>query len=499
MCSCIVPKPLRLKTAVAGGRRLSTLLPNPIIAQPQPLRPHSVFPLHAHEASTKHKPEELEPRGRIVTGPHSRRTRSASRLRSRASQIKSEAYVQDSDDDDRKGEVKVAKGKQKAREMDDEMDIDKESATTAPMDVDAPPIAPSGVARPRGAGIIRIKPLAKVSAPVSDVPTTSALQNGPLSNSASLCERCTCTRRICEFPIGGVACMACHKAKSKCTLIPVGWRKQIAVTKSPKAEKSPARRPKTPRRSATPEDGPKTRRTRSQSRARSMAPVDPQPSEQAGEASLPPPNPLPRPSTPVTSTSLGPVPSLGQVPSEYIYLLSQAGQEVSTGIRLNTGHLGEIDQGAKERDERIQQLEEANRALVAKNQEMEGNVRKMRDDLTALKNTMDMLLAGQNGHTVTLESHRRLLQDQQQSQHSSVRTSGSPMPLFIPAPHPTPDSFFGSDIPENLAQLPGMEVWPPKMLDMTAFGSSTIVSDHSQSASRFLPFQSDPSGDSSQL
>ena len=145
-----------------------------------------------------------------------------------------------------------------------------------------------------------------------------------------------------------------------------------------------------------------------------MAPVDPQPSEQAGEASLPPPNPLPRPSTPVTSTSLGPVPSLGQVPSEYIYLLSRAGQEVSTGICLNTSHLGEIDQGAKERDERIQQLEEANRALVAKNQEMEGNMRKMRDDLTALKNTMDMLLAGQNGHTMTLESHQCLLQDQQQ-------------------------------------------------------------------------------------
>ena len=236
MCSCIVPEPLRLKTAVAGGHRLSTLPPNPIIAQPQPLRPHSVFPLHAHEASTKHEPEELEPRGRIVTGPHSRRTRSASRSRSRASRIKSEAYVQDSNDDDRKGEVKVAKGKQKAREMDNEMDINEESATTAPMDVDTPPIAPSGVARPRGAGIIWIKPLAKVSVPVSDVPTTSALQDGPLSNSASSCERCTCMKRICEFPIGGVACMACHKAKSKCTLVPVGWRKQIAATKSPKAE-----------------------------------------------------------------------------------------------------------------------------------------------------------------------------------------------------------------------------------------------------------------------
>ena len=231
--------------------------------------------------------------------------------------------------------------------------------------------------------------------------------------------------RVCEFSGAGMACVVCQKAKQKCTGVPAGWRRSSKASHSSMAVKTPKgkgkmpcrstspdiARAKTPRtrlksraRSAVPADPGMTPRLRSRSRARSIATADPVPAvDPAPAAQVPVPALIP------DRRAVASVNSQGLVPSEYIYLLFRAGQDVSTGVRLKASGGGNEGQGLAERDEKIRQLEEANWGLRE-------TVMKMGDELTALKNTVNLLLAGHNGLTATVESHRLLLLDQQQQQ-----------------------------------------------------------------------------------
>jgi hypothetical protein len=94
--------------------------------------------------------------------------------------------------------------------------------------------------------------------------------------------------------------------------------------------------------------------------------------------------------------------SLGQVPSKYIYLVSREGNNVSSGIQLETWPAGEeSSMGALE--SKVEQLEEANVALQVK-------VSSLENELKDLKTTVAILVAGQNGHSAMLERHRMHLQ-----------------------------------------------------------------------------------------
>ena len=116
-------------------------------------------------------------------------------------------------------------------------------------------------------------------------------------------------------------------------------------------------------------------------------------------------------------------------------------------------------------DHREVELQELRRV----NAQLEERVHKVEDQLGAMKNTVSMLLAGQNGHTATLESHRLLFmsRDQASSRHSSVFSAPSPSVGFIPAPVPTPDSVYGADL--STGPTLGLDSWPEEMFNMTAF------------------------------
>jgi hypothetical protein len=95
-----------------------------------------------------------------------------------------------------------------------------------------------------------------------------------------------------------------------------------------------------------------------------------------------------------------PIPDdLGQVPSKYVYLLFCEGQNVLTGIWLQTGpEIGPND----ECDEKILQLKK-------KNAEMEERLRVLMEDVNTLKNTIALLVASQNGHSTMIKAHQQLL------------------------------------------------------------------------------------------
>ena len=97
---------------------------------------------------------------------------------------------------------------------------------------------------------------------------------------------------------------------------------------------------------------------------------------------------------------------MGQVPSNYVYLLSNPGQDVTTGIRLETGGAvgGNEVEGQEGVETRLLKVEEENVGL-----------KKQVADLTAevqrLTTMVGVLMASYNGHTSLLESHRIALND----------------------------------------------------------------------------------------
>ena len=97
---------------------------------------------------------------------------------------------------------------------------------------------------------------------------------------------------------------------------------------------------------------------------------------------------------------------MGQVPSNYVYLLSNQGQDVTTGIQLETGGAvgGNEVEGREGVETRLLKVEEENVRL-----------KKQVADLTAqvqrLSTTVGVLMASYNGHMSLLESHRIVLND----------------------------------------------------------------------------------------
>jgi hypothetical protein len=89
---------------------------------------------------------------------------------------------------------------------------------------------------------------------------------------------------------------------------------------------------------------------------------------------------------------------LGQVPSNYMYLLSKQGKEVSTGIRL------EKADGAMEHSVEPSQLQGRIEKLEEENGFLKEKVAKLTSQLQHISTTVGVLMAGHNGHTTMLES-----------------------------------------------------------------------------------------------
>ena len=99
---------------------------------------------------------------------------------------------------------------------------------------------------------------------------------------------------------------------------------------------------------------------------------------------------------------------MGQVPSDYVYLLSKQGQDVMTGIRLEMGGAG----GGNE-VEAWQGLE----TRMLKVEEENVRLKKQVADLTAqvqqLMTMVGVLMVSYNGHMTLLKSHCIALNEMQ--------------------------------------------------------------------------------------
>ena len=169
---------------------------------------------------------------------------------------------------------------------------------------------------------------------------------------------------------------------------------------------------------------------------------------------------------------------LGQVTSDYVDLSSRQGQTDCSRLLFHsqeTNTLGDHRRGAA-----IQWLEEGN-------EELQEQVRDLSHQILVLKNTVDLLVAGQNGHAAMLEIHQLRMQRQFEVQDYS------PTPDGIPAdPDPTPDCIFG---PHPPIPPEGMNRWPRDMVfNMAAFPGSPMAKNSSHSPRSDISDQAEPSG-----
>jgi hypothetical protein len=475
-----VPNPLKTVLQVRGAAPREA--PDPIIAHPKPIRSQPIILAGSSEVVT-------EPaRGRKdVVG--SKRSRNVSRSRSRASKIKSSEFVEtDEEMQETSGRGKgrdrstakgkaIAKGRGKSKEVeaDDGMDVDEPSSSQLPepMNVDDPLAGPRVITKRPSAGIIRIKPVSQISATID--PKTSI--DHPVAPSSGPCERCSKMKRTCEVEEESHACLGCKAQKTKCNLVPEGWRHHVKHDKSGEASTSATKKS---RRATTPHgERPKTPKvekqkmpkvpqlasssSRSKSRARSVAPTT---EDTSNSLPIPPPAIRSKP-TPTSD-------DLGQVPSKYVYLLSREGQNVSTGIRLQTAQeVGPKD----ERDEKILELEK-------KNAEMEERLRMLMDDVSTLKNTIAMLVAGQNGHSAMIEAHRQLLSGPHAPSTFEIQNgNGSRSPAVPGPPTTTPDPVLAE---AGLAPMPPDPADPlvwDHLLNLGEYGLAMDMDSQSEASS----------------
>jgi hypothetical protein len=138
--------------------------------------------------------------------------------------------------------------------------------------------------------------------------------------------------------------------------------------------------------------------------------------------------------------------------------------------------------------ENVRKMGEENRELGAEVRKMgEENLvlgehmRKMAECLAMVRNTVNMLLTAQNGHTTMLESHRLLLLSQQQlsSRQSYIMVEPSPSPLLSPPPAPTPESINGHNIPQTPCKTSGLDLWPADMLNEFMVSLAATIHMHS--------------------
>jgi hypothetical protein len=101
-------------------------------------------------------------------------------------------------------------------------------------------------------------------------------------------------------------------------------------------------------------------------------------------------------------------------------------------------------------DEKILQLE-------PKNAEMEERLRVLMDDISTLKNTIAMLVAGQNSHSTMIEAHRQLLSGLHAPSTFKIQNGNGSRSSAIPGP-PTM-------MPDPVLAEAGLALIPPDPAD----------------------------------
>jgi hypothetical protein len=125
------------------------------------------------------------------------------------------------------------------------------------------------------------------------------------------------------------------------------------------------------------------------------------------------------------------------------YLLSCEGQNVSTGIQLQT--VQEVEPKDK-CDERILQLEK-------KNAEMEERLRVLMDNISTLKNTIAMLFTGQNSHSAMIKAHWQLLLGLHALSTFKIQNGNGSQSPAVPVPPTT--------MPDPVLAEAGLALIPP--------------------------------------
>ena len=124
---------------------------------------------------------------------------------------------------------------------------------------------------------------------------------------------------------------------------------------------------------------------------------------------------------------------MGQVPSNYVYLLPNQGQDVTTGIRLEMGGAvgGNEVEGRDGVEKRPLKVEEENVWLQKQVADLTAEVQR-------LMTTVGVLMASYNGHTSLLESHGIALNDMHRRsaelEETAVNTQrdSPPIPILPP-------------------------------------------------------------------
>ena len=416
-CISLVPKILRPyhpPISVKGAAEPRPSQVNPmILEQPLPHRPQASFPLLAYQTTTpahgmagSHAgaeeivdAEDTATRLKVKIEPSTARVPSKSHRRS--SRVKSNEWV-DSDEDSEDMEPvrepsRKGKGKQRAASDDDEMDVDE----------------PVEQEKGRGRGSRRLLAVSTesktrrghvmVKRSESRPPTDDGAQEDSHDDAvpASVpCTLCTRRRKECLFMPGKFACVACRKGKSKCSGVPESWRDRLKAqeplqepeVRSRSRQRSTSRPPKSKKAQPPPRSRPEAQKRTED--------TDAEPAVGGSTAVVVKKGKKVRPTKP------HPIQPLGQVPSQYVYLLSRQGEAVSKGIRVETDHIGLDGEGkvGSELHERVKKLEEENAGLRE-------NITKQAIEVEQLKTMVGIVMATLNGHTALLEGQRIVLKE----------------------------------------------------------------------------------------
>src|SRR5271154_169220 len=458
--------------------------PNPVIVAPKPNRPSSTFPAisllsapTSHGSGHQHSGEEEIVTGtevaegddeqpsniagrRLRSHSRSRSTRSRSRSRGRSSRGKKSAELVESDEEmEDVVEMRTTKGKGKQKEVDEDyMEVNE------PADPPSPVRPVSKRARKPETGHAMVK--RSSSRPPVDEGENST--DGVLASVA--CMLCKKRRRDCLFVPGKFACVACQRAKAKCSGVPETWRSGPRMKEDVTRPTGPS---KSQRRSASRGPAPVSKKSRQRSTSQAPRQNDNPAAPKRSTSRAPRQND--NPAAPKRSTSRAPrqkdkpgapkktmnpessqagrakpsstaikVPPMGQVPSNYVYLLSNQGQDVTTGIRLETGEAvgGNEVEGREGLEARLLKVEEENVGLKKQ-------VEHLTTEVQRLTTTVGVLMASYNGHTTLLETHRLALNDMQRRSAEleetgfDIQQDSPPLPIPPPVKMPEDESMSG--------------------------------------------------------
>ena len=441
--------------------------PNPVIVAPKPNRPSSTFPAisllsapTSHGSGHQHSGEEEIVTGtegaegdeeqpsniagrRLRSNSRSRSTRSRSRSRGRSSRAKKSAELVESDEEmEDVVEMGTTKGKGKQKEVDEDyMEVDE------PADPPSPVRPVSKRARKPETGHAMVK--RSSSRPPVDEGENST--DGVLASVA--CMLCKKRRRDCLFVPGKFACVACQRAKAKCSGVPETWRSGPRMKEDVTRPTGPS---KSQRRSASRGPAPVSKKSRQLLTSRAPRQNDNPAAPKRSTSRAPRQNDNPGAPTNTmnaessqagrakpSSTAIK-VPPMGQVPSNYVYLLSNQGQDVTTGIWLETGEAvgGNEVEGREGLEARLLKVEEENGGLKKQ-------VEHLTTEVQRLTTTVGVLMASYNGHTTLLETHRLALNDMQRRSAEleetgvDIQQDSPPLPIPPPVKMPEDESMSG--------------------------------------------------------